>query len=72
MFEAPRQIRSAVVGTGNIAVGIAPLSQIDLQKIWSAIWRGRTTILLTTVAAFALAVLFVVLTPHQFTASRKS
>jgi len=68
MFEAPRQIRSAVVGTGNIAVGIAPLSQIDLQKIWSAIWRGRTTILLTTVAAFALAVLFVVLTPHQFTA----
>jgi polysaccharide biosynthesis transport protein len=68
MFEAPRQIRSAVVGTGNLAVGIAPLSQIDLQKIWSAIWRGRATILLTTVAAFALAVLFVVLTPHQFTA----
>jgi uncharacterized protein involved in exopolysaccharide biosynthesis/Mrp family chromosome partitioning ATPase len=68
MFETPRQIRSAVVGDGNFAVGLAPLSQIDFSKIRSVLWRGRATILGTTIAALALAVLFVLLTPHEYTA----
>jgi succinoglycan biosynthesis transport protein ExoP len=69
MFEAPRQIRSAVVGTGDFAVGFSPLSQIDFSKIVAALWRGRATIVYSTIAALALAVLFVVLSPHQYTAS---
>jgi len=68
MFETPRQIRSAVVGDGNVVVGLAPQSPIDFSKIWSALWRGRTTILITTAAALALAVAFVVLAPHEYTA----
>ncbi len=68
MFEAPRQFRSAVVGNGNIAVGLAPLSQIDPQQILRQLWRGRATILLTTLAALALAVMFLALVPHQYTA----
>ena len=68
MFETPRQIRSAVVGDGNFAVGPAPLSQIDFSKIRSVLWSGRATILYTTVAALALAVLFVALAPHEYTA----
>jgi len=68
MFEAPRQIRSAVVGNGNIAVGPAPLAQIDFGKIWSQLWRGRATIALTTAAALGLAILFVALAPHEYTA----
>ena len=44
MFEAPRQIRSAVVGDGNFAVGLTPLSQIDFEKIRSTLWHGRSTI----------------------------
>ena len=69
MFEAPRQIRSAVVATGNLPVGLAPLSQIDFSKIAGALWRGRATILYTTIAALALAVLFVVLSPYEYTAT---
>jgi succinoglycan biosynthesis transport protein ExoP len=68
MFEAPRQFRSAVVAPGNFAVGMAPLSQLDFQKIWSLIWRGRATILYTMLAAFALAVMFIVFSPHEYTA----
>ena len=69
MFEAPRQIRTAVVGDDNFAVGPAPLSQIDFGKICSVLWRGRATILFTTVVALALAALFVVVAPHEFTAT---
>jgi len=69
MFEAPRQIRSAVVATGNLPVGFAPLSQIDFSKIAGALWRGRATILYTTIAALALAVLYVVLSPYEYTAT---
>jgi uncharacterized protein involved in exopolysaccharide biosynthesis/Mrp family chromosome partitioning ATPase len=68
MFEAPRQIRSAVVGTGNFTGGFAPLAQTDFAKIWPVLWRGRATILYATVAALALAVLFVIVVPHQYTA----
>src|SRR5579863_292026 len=68
MFEAPRQMSSAVVGNGNVAVEPVPLSQIDFSKICSQLWRGRATILFTTVAALVLAVLFVVFAPHEYTA----
>src|ERR1700677_4361299 len=68
MFEVPRQIRTAVVGTGNLSDGFAPLSQIDFSKIWSVLWRGRATILYATITALAVAVLFVALAPHEYTA----
>src|SRR5580704_1195932 len=69
MFEAPPQIRSAVVGTGDFTVGFSPLSQIDFSQIVATLWRVRTTIIYSTIAALALAVLFVVLSPHQYTAT---
>src|SRR6204780_4107541 len=69
MFEAPTQIRSAVVAPGNLPGGFAPLSQIDFSKIVDALWRGRATILYTTIAALALVVLFVVLSPYEYTAT---
>jgi polysaccharide biosynthesis transport protein len=68
MFETPRQIRSAVVGDGNIAVVPAPLAQIDFSKVWSVLWRGRATILVSTLIALAMAVLFVMVAPHEYTA----
>jgi len=68
MFEAPRQVRTAVVGTGNFADGFAPLSQIDFSKIRLVLWQGRATILSATVAALALALLFITLAPHEYTA----
>jgi polysaccharide biosynthesis transport protein len=68
MFEAPRQIRSAVVGAGNLAVGLPPYSKIDFRKLRSAIWRGRATIVGTTVATLVVAMLFTALAPHEYTA----
>jgi uncharacterized protein involved in exopolysaccharide biosynthesis/Mrp family chromosome partitioning ATPase len=68
MFEAPRQIRSAVVGDGNFAVGLTPLSQIDFEKIRSTLWHGRATILYSTAAALILALLLLLFVPPQFTA----
>ena len=41
MFEAPRQMRSAAVGAGDLGVGMAPMSQIDLGKIVASLWHGR-------------------------------
>jgi len=68
MFEAPRQIRSAVVGAGDVAVGLTPFPEINLSQIWSAIWQGKATILATTVAALLLAALFILVMPHEYTA----
>ena len=68
MFEAPRQMRSAVAGAGNMPVGFAPPGGIDFQGALAAIWRGKSTILLTTAASLLLAVLFVVAVPHRYTA----
>jgi uncharacterized protein involved in exopolysaccharide biosynthesis/Mrp family chromosome partitioning ATPase len=68
MFEAPRQIRPAIVGPGGVAVGYAPLAQIDFHKLWSILWRGKTTILCTTAAALLLAVLYILVAPIQYTA----
>ena len=68
MFETPRQIRTAVVGDGNFTVAPAPLAPIDFGKIWSVLWRGRTTILLATLAGLALAVVYIALAPREYTA----
>jgi uncharacterized protein involved in exopolysaccharide biosynthesis/Mrp family chromosome partitioning ATPase len=68
MFEAPRQMQSVAAATGNVPAGFAPPGEIDFQRIASIIWRGKTTILGTTAAALLMAVLFVVLVPHRYTA----
>jgi len=69
MFEAPRHIRPVAVGAGDVGIGIAPQSQIDLSRIRTAIWRGKGTIVAATLAALVLAVLFVLLAPRQYTAT---
>lgn len=66
MFEAPRSSKSAVLSRAEFAA--APGGAFDLPEIASAIWRGKTTILFTTAAALLLAVLFILLVPHRFTA----
>lgn len=68
MFEAPRQIQSAAAGSGNVAVDFAPDSGIDVRRLLAALWRGKTTILWTTAAALLAAAMFVLLTPHRYTA----
>src|ERR1700761_4016581 len=69
MFETPRQIRSAVVGDGNVAVPLPPLAQLDLGKVGAALWAGRATILLTTIGALFLAAAFIALAPTEYTAA---
>jgi polysaccharide biosynthesis transport protein len=69
MFEAPRQIRSASVGAGDIPVQFAPAAQFDLQKILSVIWRDKTIIVWTTAASVLAALLFVLLVPPRYTAA---
>jgi polysaccharide biosynthesis transport protein len=66
MFEAPRQVHSAVL-SGAEPPAASP-AQIDLLKIGATLWRGRATILGTTIAALLLAVVFVLVAPHRYTA----
>ncbi len=66
MFEAPRQVQSAVL-SGAEPPAASP-TQIDLLKIAATLWRGRGTILGTTIAALLLAVAFVLVAPHRYTA----
>ncbi len=69
MFEAPPQIKSAVAGPGNVAVALPPSSsELDLNKILATIWRGKVTILWTTLLALLAALLIVLFVPHQFKA----
>jgi uncharacterized protein involved in exopolysaccharide biosynthesis/Mrp family chromosome partitioning ATPase len=68
MFEAPRQIKSAAAGAGDVAVGFDSFPGLDLQNFWSAVWRGKATILWSTAASLLVAVLIVVLVPHRYTA----
>jgi uncharacterized protein involved in exopolysaccharide biosynthesis/Mrp family chromosome partitioning ATPase len=69
MFETPRQIRSAAVGDGNVTVPLVPVAQLDFDKIGSLLWRGRATILLTTIGALLLAAVFIALAPAEYTAA---
>jgi succinoglycan biosynthesis transport protein ExoP len=66
MFEAPRQFKSAVLAGTEAAV--APPVEIDLLKSFATLWRGRSTILATTAAALLLALVFVLVAPHRYTA----
>ncbi len=66
MFEAPRQFKSTVLVNADVAA--APAADIDLGKIGSTLWQGRTTILATAAVALFAAVLFVLAAPHRFTA----
>jgi uncharacterized protein involved in exopolysaccharide biosynthesis/Mrp family chromosome partitioning ATPase len=68
MFEAPRQVESVAPATVALPTPAAP-AQIDFSKICSTLWQGRATILGTTVAALLLAVVFVLVAPHRYTAS---
>ena len=68
MFEAPRPARTAAIGTADVAIGVPPGDGIDYQRILSVLWRGKTTILATVAASLLIAVLFVVLVPHRYTA----
>jgi succinoglycan biosynthesis transport protein ExoP len=69
MFEAPRQMRSALAGAGTAPAGAAPLNEIDFQRLASDLWRGRRTILAATAAALVLALLLIAILPHRFTAT---
>ncbi len=68
MFEAPRQIQSAAAGSANIAVDFPADSGIDVRRILAALWRGKATILWTTAASLLIAVMFVLVVPHRYTA----
>src|SRR5579864_304504 len=69
MFEASSHMPSAVVSRRDLSPGFASLPAIDVKKIWSVLWRGKITILLSTVAAVGLAALFVLMAPHKYTAT---
>ena len=69
MFEASSHMPSTVVSRRDLSLGFASLPPIDVQKIWSVLWRGKITILLSTMVAVGLAALFVLLVPHKYTAT---
>ena len=69
MFEASSHMPSAVVSRRDLSLGFASLPPIDVRKIWSVLWRGKITILLSTIVAVGLAALFVILVPHKYTAT---
>jgi succinoglycan biosynthesis transport protein ExoP len=69
MFEASSHMPSAVVSRRDLSLGFASLPPIDVKKIWTVLWRGKITILLSTVVAVGLAALFVLLVPHKYTAT---
>ena len=67
MFEASSHMSSTMVARRDLS--FASLPPIDVRKIWSVLWRGKITILLSTVVAVALAAAFVLLVPHKYTAT---
>jgi len=69
MFEASSHMPSAVVSRRDLSLGFASLPPIDVQKIWSVLWRGKITILLSMMIAVGLAAAFVLLVPHKYTAT---
>src|SRR3984957_11214308 len=69
MFEASSHMPSAVVSRRDLSLGFASLPPIDVRKIGSVLWRGKITILLSTIVAVGPAALFVLLVPHKYTAT---
>jgi uncharacterized protein involved in exopolysaccharide biosynthesis len=68
MFEVPRPIQSAAAGSANVAVDFPADTGIDLRRILTVLWRGKATILWTTAVSLLIAVMFVVMVPHRYTA----
>jgi polysaccharide biosynthesis transport protein len=68
MFDAPREFQSALAGRRYYSLVPAPASGFDLQQMMRQIWRGRTTIALTTAAALLLTFFFVLIVPPKYTA----
>jgi len=64
MLQAQRQTRSA--GADN-SIGYAP-AELDFHTIWSIVWRGKATILRATAVSLAVAFVFLLVTPRQYTA----
>jgi uncharacterized protein involved in exopolysaccharide biosynthesis/Mrp family chromosome partitioning ATPase len=69
MFEAPSYGQSAVARRSDVAPGFALFGDFDFDRFWSVLWQGKFTILLSTVIALALAVLFVLIVPYKYTAT---
>ncbi len=69
MFEAPGYAPTVVAERGDAAPGFGLLGDFDFNKFWSVLWQGKWIILLTTLAGFGLAVAFVKLVPHRYTAT---
>jgi polysaccharide biosynthesis transport protein len=69
MFEASSHMPSTVVSRRDLSLGFASLPPIDVQKIWSVLWRGKITILLSMTIAVGLAAAYVLLVPHKYTAT---
>jgi len=69
MFEAPRHVQSAAaIGGDGAAIDFPAAAAIDLRHLLSVLWRDKTTILWTTIAALCVAILFVLVVPHRYTA----
>jgi succinoglycan biosynthesis transport protein ExoP len=69
MFEASSHMPSTVASRRDLSLGIASVPPIDVQKIWSVLWRGKFTILLSMMVAVGMAAAFVLLAPHKYTAT---
>jgi uncharacterized protein involved in exopolysaccharide biosynthesis/Mrp family chromosome partitioning ATPase len=61
-------MQSEAAGAGNMPVGFSPLTEVDFQRLWSVLWQGKNTILWTTAASLLIAMLFVLIVPHRYTA----
>ena len=68
MFQSPRQITTALAGSGDLNMGPPPYAEIDFRRIASMLWRGRSIIFLTSVLGLALALVFILVTPPKFAA----
>ncbi|HEY6254321.1 MAG TPA: exopolysaccharide transport family protein [Xanthobacteraceae bacterium] len=68
MFEPRHQITPATIETID-PVRLAPIAGIDFQRIWSLLWRRKSTIAFTTIGALVAGLLLIVVVPHQYTAT---
>jgi succinoglycan biosynthesis transport protein ExoP len=69
MFEAPGYAQTVVAGRSDATPDFGNSGDFNFSKFWSVLWRGKWIILLTTVTAFGLAVAFIKLVPHRYTAT---
>ena len=70
MFEASGYGQSAAVERRrDVAPGFGAVGDFDLGRLWSVLWNGKGTILLSIVVALLLAAAFVLLAPRKYTAT---